>query len=351
MGEKTAEQQHPFAHYPMGPELRAWAGISRDAYKGEQNPEPEPREQAAFSAWLINTIREQKPASAEQLTTLVDETLGMGLPFAALYLIDCNPSLWMQPDFRALLTEGIAAMLGSELPRAETCFRKAQQDSPHEPAPYVNLVRIMHHDQRWNESGEWLEAGLRADKNHIPLWELLYAQLGHEHPPESIPRFLKEYADTLNSWAGMSLLADCLPDTNSKVRAQLLEPFYRQGERSGAFLTEYTGALGSAGEYEQIPSIVWQAQKLSSENSWQLLLHGAQAHLALEQKDAFMASAQSVLRHPQLPADIRKELLQMIKESSEEGASKKEVATGFHQGSVLSSNCSEEPNNGSTARE
>jgi hypothetical protein len=47
-------------------------------------------------------------------------------------------------------------------------------------------------------------------------------------------------------------------------------------------LIELTGAYGIAQEFEKIPPIVWQAEKLATKTlPWQLHAHGAQAEAAL----------------------------------------------------------------------
>lgn len=312
------EQVQPYRDYPMGPGLRSWIGIGPEAYLGSDVQKPTEVKRAEFSAWLIERAREHESEGLDELTRIVDELLGMDLPLVGLRFIDFNRSLWGDADFRGLLTEGISAMLVSELGRAEDCFRRAQELSPLEPAPYVNLIQILQHDERWDESEIWLNAGFDAEKNHIPLWELYHRQLQAHQDEAQIPSGLLALARKLDSWAGMSLFAECSPDSNPKTKADLLEGFYHKGERSEEFLTEYTGAIGVAGEYERIPPLVWQAQKLSSSVSWQLLLHGAQAHLALDQKSAFIKSGKGLTHHPELPPEIKSQLRDMMDEVNKE---------------------------------
>ena len=312
--ESSQDGGQPFAVYPMGPKLRSWLGISQKAYGGHKSPGPTALEQADFSAWVIRFASKHPPESPVHLTGLADELLGMDLPMIALRLIDFNLSLWQRDDFRAVLIEGIASMLASELVRAEECFRRAQALSPSEPAPYANLVQILQHDERWDEAAIWLEEGIKADRNHIPLWELLYRQLEQHQEATSLPGLVKDFAHRHDSWAGMSLFAECSPEANSRTKFALLEPFYHKGELGEAFLIEFTAAAGAAGEYKLIPGVIWQAQRLSSRLPWQLKLHGAQAHLALDQKKAFQNAAYSVLEYPELPARVREELDGLLKE-------------------------------------
>ena len=312
------EQLQHFRDYPMGPGIRSWIGLKPEEYSGATGHQVPEVKRAEFSDWMIELAKEREPTDLDELTRLVDELLGMDLPMVGLRLIDFNRSLWSGADFRGLLTEGISSMLASELGRAEDCFRKAQELSPLEPAPYVNLIQILQHDDRWDESELWLKAGFKAEKKHIPLWELYHRHIQVHLDESQIPSKLLELAQELDSWAGMSLFAECSPDSNPKTKANLLEGFYHKGERSEEFLTEFTGAIGVAGEYERIPPLVWQAQKLSSSVSWQLLLHGAQAHLALDQKSAFIKSGTALLRHPELPPEIKTQLNDMIKEVKQE---------------------------------
>ena len=231
------------------------------------------------------------------------------------FVVDFNQEIWSRNDFRGINIEGLGAMYCGELARAEHCFYDAHKLIPSEPAPYVNLIQITHHDKRWEESAAWILAGLKACPNHYPLWELFYVYLtevGKDPVSELWAR-----AEEFHSWAGKSLVADLDEQSNQQSKASYLDPFYQSGERDASFLVEYTGALGLAGDYDRIPSIVWEAEKSYSTIPWKLKAHAAQAHLAMEQKEAFRRQANALLTDRDFPSQHRQELENLIKESLE----------------------------------
>ena len=302
-------------HYPMGPKLRRWLGISSKEYTGFATDVVGAELKREFVDYLLGYMKENQIADESSMIDLMDELLGMDLPILVLKLVDLNRQLWSREDFRGLHIEGLSAIYCGELSRAELCFYDAHKLVPAEPAPYVNLVQIMHHDKRWEESAAWINAGLQACPNHFPLWELFYAYL--DEIGQDPVKQLWSRAVELHSWAGKSLVADLDEQSNQQSKASYLEPFYQSGEREADFLVEYTGALGIAGDYDRIPSIVWEAEKSFSHIPWKLKAHAAQAHLAMDQKEAFRRQADSLLADREFPSQHRQELQDLIKESLE----------------------------------
>lgn len=309
-----------YHNYPMGPQLRRWLGIQASAYSGDKKHNISGEEKKSFSEFLLAFIKENQLESESTLVNLMDELLAMDLPFLVLKIVDYNQEVWKKTDFRGLHAEGLAAMLSSELPRAEDCFVKAQAAAPLEPAPYVNLVRIYHYDKHWDDSLPWIDAGLKTNPNYFPLWELLLENVQAKFAEmKDILPVIKERAHSLHSWAGMSLFTDIDPLSNSQSKAAALEQFYNNGERDEAFLIEYTGALGAANQFATIPSIIWQAEKHDGKPSaWRLQLHKLQAHLALDQKEIFLSQVPSILKNPDLPAHIQTELTELFTEVQKE---------------------------------
>jgi hypothetical protein len=297
--------------YPMGPNVRIWLGISREVDLGKHRNRPGQEERLGFSDFLLHSIEHgegQHPLDENQLVDLVDELVAMDLPLVALKLIDAFPNLWHRNHFRGALAEGIAAMQVEDLERAEISFRVAQGLVPAEPAPYVNLVQIMIFQDRLADARTWCQAGLTAEPNNFNLWDLM-ADIASREKAEFSHHDIIEAAKQFDSWAGYSMAADLDPDANSQTKAAHLDPFYNHGERSSDFLIEYTGALGAAGHFEKIPQIIWQAEKFASDPiPWKLHLHGAQAHLAMNQLDRFAAMIEILRKKPGVPAEIISEL-------------------------------------------
>lgn len=316
-----------WAAYPMGPKMRTWLGISAEAYGGDNRPRPDQIERQNFADFLVSYIEEvstQGTLQADQLADLVDELVAMDLPLMALKLIDQFPDAWHRDQFRGVLAEGIAAMQVGELDRSEKCFRIAQTLVPAEPAPYVNLVQILIHGDRLVEARTWCEAGLMVEPNNLNLWDLM-ADISCREKESFSHHDIINSAKKYHSWAGYSLAADLDPQANSQTKAGHLDSFYHQGERSAEFLIEYTGALGSAGDFEKIPQIIWQAEKFSSEPlPWKLHLHGAQAHLAMNQLDRFGAVVDRLRRTSGVPPHIIDELDKTYIEESQS------QSTGLH---------------------
>ncbi|MFK7825533.1 MAG: hypothetical protein AB8G05_15390 [Oligoflexales bacterium] len=308
-------EKNSWNHYPMGPKLRQWLGISKSEYSGFKTDVVVAELKTDFVDYLLAYMKDHQVTDEKSMVDLMDELLGMDLSILVLKLVDLNLQQWSRRDFRGLYIEGLAAMYCGELSRAELCFFDAHKLHPSEPAPYVNVVQIMHHDKRWEESVAWIKAGLKACPNHFPLWELFYTYLSEaeqDHVAELWAR-----ADDLHSWAGKSLVADLDEQSNQQSKASYLEPFYQSGEREATFLVEYTGALGVAGDYDRIPPIVWEAEKSFSNIPWKLKAHAAQAHLAMDQKEAFRRQADSLLADREFPSQHRQELKDLIKESLE----------------------------------
>lgn len=217
----------------------------------------------------------------EDILALFDELVSMALPLTALTLVHLEPSLKESHSFAPQLGIGVAAMMVRDLKTAEAAFRKAQSLIPEEPAPYVNLIQIFMETGRYRDVDLWMEAGLEAAPNHHNLWELLYQRVHTVHG-DFTPEKILEEARTKGSWAGVSLATSLLSTGDRHLKSRELERFYSLGERDPLFLIELTGAYGVGEEFEKIPPIVWQAQKMNSKTlPWQLHAHGAQAELSL----------------------------------------------------------------------
>lgn len=300
--------------YPLGPNLRVWLGINEQDYRGYEKGQVNEQEKQEVISYIVNYAKTNKFANSDSLVEIVDELVAMGLPTAALVLVDCNHKVWDKNDFRGSLSEGIASMLIQDLDRAEESFIRAQRLIPEEPAPYINLIKIMLYTDRSKDARLWCETGIEAEPNNHTLWELYYEIL-KGISPENLELEFKEKITEHNSWSGASLLATIShPDSHEK-RLSVLSGFYEEGERSEPFLIEYTGALGAAGEFEKIPQIIWMAKSSTSQTiSWKLEIHEAQAYLAMGKTDRFIEIANHIANRKDLPDDVSEQIRELIAE-------------------------------------
>lgn len=299
-------QWHVLASFPSGPHLTAYLNRNGIASLGTPS-EPLSTE---FSSAFIDFVSENPVSNGESLAEIVDELVAMDLPLVALVTIDKHKDIWKQTTFREVFAEGVAAMLAEELERAELCFRKAQNYTPEEPAPYVNLVQIMLHQERADDARVWCDAGLKAAPNHFALWEYAAALLD-QMDDEDRAAALRTKSVELQSWAGIVTAARLAGIEGERDKVNLLSAIYLSGERDGEFLIEFTGCLGAAGRFDEIPQIIWQAEKTSSSSlPWQLYVHGAQANLALGNVEQF----NNVLKFLSSLPDIPREMISQLQE-------------------------------------
>lgn len=268
------------AAYPMGPNVRRLVGLEDNEYLGHRASQPSQDEQLAFARVLDAAIEDAELPSSLALLDLLEELVAMDFPTHALRLADLHNSILPEDDASGLLAVGNACMLTGDLARAEICFRDAQAIDPEDPTSYVNLIQILFQDGRYDEALQWNEAGLSVAPNHRKLWEYLSALLQKKHG-ETAPEELRAVAESLNSWAGLSMACEMQVPGDAHLQVEVLGRLYEEGERDLEFLTEYTGALGGAEEYDRIPAIVLQAERFASSGiPWQLIAHSLQAHIA-----------------------------------------------------------------------
>ena len=300
-----------WAHYPMGPNLRAAIGIADDDYRGFESAAPTAAEADAFEQHVINKLDAARDLDPQVFVDLICELVQMQLPNAALRLYRGQPELQDCENYQLLLAYGSAAMQAQDLQTAETALRDAQSLAPEEPAAYVNLGQIFLFQNRDSECLEWCTAGLDADRNNRELWELI-AALFRRNYQMSGDR-LRTLADQRRSWTGTSLAAEILAPEDPMLKVQMLEDLHSQGEQSEEFLVEYTAALGMALQYEKIPPVVWQAERLGEGRRipWQLYTHAAQAQLGLEKEEEANLMFVKALADPNLPEAVRSEIQTM----------------------------------------
>jgi tetratricopeptide (TPR) repeat protein len=288
--------------------MRSWMGVLEDNYTGFNNLSPRPEQIAAFNEAFVQRLEDQAPNNSDHLVDLLEELVAMNTPLLAIKLVDAYPNLFPSNDFRAQLHLGNAAMLVSDLARAESAFIDAQRLVPEEPAPYVNLAEIYCHDGLFDHAKKWCEAGLEAESNHTRLWELI-AWIEQQNSGddaslrESVINKIKTLAEQKNSWAGTALACDLRNPEDVLTKAKALDVFFFDGCRDEDFLIEYTAVLGMAGQYDKIPPIVWQFEKQTSSKSqnWQLTMHMVQAFMGLGRDEDARENLKKLVSRDDIP--------------------------------------------------
>lgn len=332
--EDSVAQWH---QYPMGPKLRKYLKVSEEDYKGSLEHTPTDAEKSNFAVFLGSYIDRTPLESPELLEDLLDETVSMDLPLVTLKLSEKYQEKWPSSSFRALNAEGIAGMLAGELDFAAEAFAKAQVTHPEEPGPYVNLAKIYLHSNELESAIEWIKSGLNVEPNNTNLWELAYAveeQREDAHEDHTYNE-IDKLSNTYHSWMGASLAAQIAPTGNAELSAAKLAPFYQQGERDSEFLVEYTGALGAAGDFKKILTIIWDKESRSGGSlpanksglHWKLLLHKGQALFSLQRDEEGLVILNQLIENPNLPPGAKEPLLGMIQEVKNEMASRPEGAS------------------------
>jgi tetratricopeptide (TPR) repeat protein len=312
----TAISSHEyFSKFPMGPKLAAYLGLAAEDESSDKLARSEPLDEQFVH--YLRTFHEARLAGlpTSDVIDLMDELTAMDLPAAVLDLVEIRPEVLGGGDFRAELATGVAAMLTGRLDRAEERLRVAQALLPNEPAPYVNLAQIFLSQDRAEEAELWCVSGLDAEPNHFALWDLL-AEILQGRYGEYMPERLLQLAEKRNSWAGISLAASLMSTGDRYLKANLLERLYAQGERGGDFLVELTGAYGIAGQFEKIPTVVWQAERTNTKGlPWQLHLHVAQAQLAMGKTDECLSALAKAKKTEHLPAEAAAALVELEQEA------------------------------------
>ncbi|MFK7871998.1 MAG: hypothetical protein AB8C84_02345, partial [Oligoflexales bacterium] len=156
--------------------------------------------------------------------------------------------------------------------------------------------------------------GIAQTPDHIQLWKLL-AQLFQDQ--QSTEDFIK-FAQDQGAWVGLCIAAEHTQDPTVNRRVWL-EKLYKSGERSMAFLTEYSGCLGSCGHFDSIPSVLWEARHQKEDTPWELELNGLQAYLSMENDKEFLKESPELLKRSELPEDVRTMIISWQEECRAEG--------------------------------
>lgn len=290
--------------YPTGPSLRRWLGLGPEPAAISSNPEPTSDERQVFAQTILAHALNHPPENPDEFIDWINELLAMNLPLVVLKLCDLYRERFAQ-NFSILLIEAAAAMMASDLERTVAVSLSAIECEGHQPAPYVNLVQALLHLGHPNEALKWCERGLHENADHKNLWDLLHVCIEDTQGADAALPALESYSERFGSWVGASLLAELRYPTDSEAKLEILTKHYRQGQRSSEFLIEYTGHLGSSGHYGDIPTVIWQAERIAQTKlPWQLLVHNAQAHLALGDSKASREQWVKLKTYKEVPTEI-----------------------------------------------
>ena len=291
----------------MGPHVRHWLGVSDVNYRGHSRGRANDEEIASFAREVSARLEELPFESEKQFLDVTMELFSMDLSLLNLKLFDHYRDSWLPADFHREQLEAVSALSVGELSRAWRSSITAHKLNPEEPAPYVNLSQIL---LQWGENiraKEWCESGLLKFPEHRPLWQALASVFSVLYKNrDDLLRHLTDFADQRHSWLGSTLVAqyraELLGDIN--YRRSKLEQYYAEGERNEEFLLELTAALGEAEQYDRVPQIVLQADRMTSGGvGWQLLAHCLQAYAAIENKSAFDDLLQRLRNMEAVPKD------------------------------------------------
>lgn len=301
--------------FPMGPSIRKYLGIEDEDYRGAEGAVIEPQKRDDFRQFILGFIAANPVDSKSALVSIMEELVAMEYGDVCLKVYRSNTFPNMALDYRVMLSLGSASMLERDLDDAEKYMSQARKLAPREIAPLANLAGIYYHQKRDDEALNMALCGLAIDRNYRRLWELV-GLLFQTEDQQTAGMRVRDLSRKLGSWTGASLGARLIDPNDHQLRAELLEEVYNHGERQQDFLIELTAAYGLVGQFEKIPQIVWQAQMGDRNNlRWELLVHGGQAQLALNQIAEAMELLDLALQAPALPDVARNQIESMVAEA------------------------------------
>ncbi|MBQ47001.1 MAG: hypothetical protein CMP10_05895 [Zetaproteobacteria bacterium] len=300
-------KQELLRNYPMGPAVREYLGIKEEDYNGYDTKEIDEHEQATFIGFFTRFVGENPISDQDQFIDLLEELTAMSLSFLTIKLAEINDKFDLSDDFRALTAIGAAALMEREFDQALELFESAQAIEPDELSPYVNISEILYSQHKDEEAEKWVKLGLKADPNHFRLWEL-FASIQITKDKAAAGETTKKMAKKVHSFAGLSLAAELINSSDYLLKAQYLEEVWNEGQRGDQFLREYTASLGLAQQFEKIPVVILEQEKIGEAIHWELYSHGIQAYLAMENEQAAKEMLQKVEKNPALPENIKKDL-------------------------------------------
>ncbi len=319
MTNKWQELRQNILDVPVGPSLRLFLGLPKESNEGskEQNHSQEKYDQ--LESYFLHMLSTGSVPPIAQLGEIVCELNAMRCHKSVVYVEQNYTEHLNSQDLDVLLSVGVSLFAVSDFKSARYYFSKVLTiDSENVPA-LTNLGLALRLSGKTDEALEYIQKALEVSPAQSRLWEELgfcYQEIFEEMWVDE----LESFVDKLNSWRGYSYFAEIKHLGSAEQKLNLLQPFYDRGERSYAFLIEYTGVLGQNGLHEKVPTVIWQAETFSEREGnapkdfpWQLLFHCAQAHLAMGEKNEASHCLKRIEAHPEnIPQDVG-EMIQSLK--------------------------------------
>lgn len=203
------------------------------------------------------------------VVALVAELMALRLPLLVLKLLATHAKGYGD-NFTLFFWRGAADMATGDLLRAKKNFSHAHRLCPEEIAVHSNLATILRTEGNSHAAQQWLQAGLRVERNAAQLW--LAMSLLCE------AKELLALAEELLAWRGGSLYAQLTGDVTAALT--LYRRVFAGGARDGEFLIEFSGALGHQNCHTELGALAWQV--LGQEVlPWQVYEHFAQGFTQL----------------------------------------------------------------------
>lgn len=312
MGEIT-NITSSWRHFPMGPNLRSYLKIEESSYEGDKGSK-NPDKDAEFVEFLTTYLDLNPVKGLEDAIALMEELNIMGMAQVSLKISNQFIALEeAEKSFSASLVIGTSYLLEAELNKAENWFICANELDPTDIIPIVNMAQTFYAQSRDDEAVQWIEAGWKIHQNHQKLWEL-YTSILLSRDKDSAYEKVCEKAFSLGSYLGVTLATDLGSPDNLDLKLTRFHKLYDSGVEDPYFLVEYTASLGENQQYEKIPSVIWQAKKsLGTKVPWQLISHGFQASIAVENWTEAKKLLEELKRIDNVPDGHIKDLEELLK--------------------------------------
>jgi tetratricopeptide (TPR) repeat protein len=307
---------------PVGPSLRLFLGLPKTAKTVPANSIPQEKYDQ-LEEYFLHLLSTGSVPPKDQLSEIICELSAMRCHKSVVSLEQSYVEHIDIDSLDVALAIGVSLFLVSDYASARYYFTKVLTlDPAHVPA-LTNLGLALRLSGQTDEAVEYIEKALSLSPVQSRLWEELgfcYQELYEEEWVDELENFVKD----TRSWRGYSYLAEIKHLGSAERKQVLLQPFYDKGERSFAFLIEYTGVLGQCGLHERVPAVIWQAETFAAREGtdakdfpWQLLFHSAQAHLAMgEKKDSLTCLKRIEENYQGIPPEVS-DMMQSLKKEIE----------------------------------
>ncbi len=329
MTNKWQELRQSILDVPVGPSLRLFLGFPKNSkQQNKVQGSSQQYEQDSYDQlenYFLHMLSSGSVPPKAQLSEIVCELNSMRCHKSVVFVEQNFLDSLDIENMDVLLSLGVSYFAASDFKSARYYFSKSLTKEPENVPALTNLGLSLRLSGNTDEAVEYIQKALSLSSGQSRLWEELgfcYQEIYEDQWVEELESFVVQS----NSWRGFSYLGEIKHLGSAEHKLRLLRPFYDRGERSFAFLIEYTGILGQNGLHEQVPAVIWQAEsfsiregKAAKDFPWQLLFHCAQAHLAMgEKKEATICIARMEKQSEQIPNDIRDMIVSLKKDIEED---------------------------------